>query len=136
MGGGPDRESCAMFCPPQGRFIRDHVDMTRDAGFVGLRTTELASLAAPQGDKGLAVMPTSVQAHRHGAGAYVRNALKRRSPGTLLRIAMAPLSDWSRLAAHLLNAAAEKAASFIISGAFLGDRGAWRMAPASTMFSP
>ena len=70
---------CRMFCPPCGRFDEGHLRMVQRAGFIGLRSVELASLDYPRQQNGLSIMPTSVQAFAHRPGAYLRNIVKRRS---------------------------------------------------------
>ncbi|MBZ5577653.1 MAG: polysaccharide deacetylase family protein [Acidobacteriia bacterium] len=71
---------CRMFCPPGGRYLRSHLDDVREAGYSGLRTVELMSVARPARRDGLMVMPTTLQLFPHGAAAYFKNALKRRRP--------------------------------------------------------
>lgn len=68
---------CTMFCPPRGHFASRHLPMIRDAGFVGMRTVELLSIDMPHWHGGLAVLPTTVQAHSHGRIAYARNITRR-----------------------------------------------------------
>ena len=68
---------CAMFCPPSGRYRRGHLRDIREAGYLGLRTVELMSVACPVWRYGLMQVPVTVQLYRHGASTYVRNALKR-----------------------------------------------------------
>ncbi len=91
-------EACPMFCPPGGKYADRELRLIRAAGFDGLRTVELLSVDAPRHAGGLAVLPTTVQAHPHGRGAYLRNAAKRRSAGNLLAYlrAGAP-TDWLAL---------------------------------------
>ena len=71
--------ACTMFCPPRGKYSRRHLDLVQQAGFMGMRTVELMSVDFPRQSAGLAVLPTTLQAHGHNMSAYVRNALKRRS---------------------------------------------------------
>ena len=91
-------QPCPMFCPPGGKYADRELRLIGAAGFTGLRTVELLSTDAPRRVGNLAVLPTTVQAHPHGRGAYVRNALKRKSPGNLLAFVRAGgPTDWVRL---------------------------------------
>ncbi len=76
---------CQMFCPPLGKFNADHHRMIREAGFVGYRTVEMLSTDRPRDSHGLKVLPTTLQAHPHDRWPLVKNALKRRSIGSLMR---------------------------------------------------
>ncbi len=91
-------QGCPMFCPPGGRYAGRDLRLIRDAGFAGLRTVELMSVDPPRQAGGLAVLPTTVQAHPHARGAYLRNAAKRRSPSNLLAYVRAGApTDWVTL---------------------------------------
>ena len=68
---------CPMFCPPAGRFNRQHVRLMRLAGFTGMRTVEFMSLDHPRETDGMMVMPTTLQARPHNPGSYFRNFAKR-----------------------------------------------------------
>ena len=68
---------CAMFCPPSGRYRRAHVRDAREAGYIGLRTVELMSVAYPSSRDGLVMLPATVQLYRHNASTYLKNACKR-----------------------------------------------------------
>lgn len=70
--------ACQVFCPPNGRYRRAHLRQIREAGYLGVRTVELMSVAYPAAQEGLVILPVTVQMYRHGASTYVRNALKRR----------------------------------------------------------
>lgn len=71
--GGP----CVMFCPPMGRYQRRDLSLAKEAGYAGVRTVELLSLAWPRLVDGLHLMPTTVQAYPHATLAYAKNALRR-----------------------------------------------------------
>jgi peptidoglycan/xylan/chitin deacetylase (PgdA/CDA1 family) len=108
---------CPMFCPPQGNFSRCHLEMIRAAGYAGVRTVELLSLDYPRRAGGLALMPTTVQAHPHSWAAYGRNALRRgafRNLWSLLRHGRA--TEWTRLARSLLGRALERGGVFHLWG--------------------
>ena len=68
---------CTMFCPPSGRYRRSHLHDIRQAGYIGVRTVELMSVAYPTSREGLVLLPATVQLYRHGVSTYVKNALKR-----------------------------------------------------------
>ena len=77
---------CPLFCFPRGRFRHRHLGLARSSGFVGVRTTQLLSMAAPSSDAGLKIIPTTVQAFPHPTSNYVRNAAKRRSSFGLINL--------------------------------------------------
>ncbi len=66
-----------MFCPPGGKFNERRLQQIAAAGFKGVRTVEMISVAAPVQQDGLLIMPTSLQAHPHSSTVYIRNILKR-----------------------------------------------------------
>src|SRR2546421_3969818 len=70
---------CAMFCPPAGRFNRDHLRLIRVAGFTGVRTVEMLSLDHPRLREGVLVMPTTLQAATHTPWTFAKNIAKRRA---------------------------------------------------------
>ena len=91
-------QPCPMFCPPGGKFAGRELRLIKAAGFVGVRTVELMSIDLPRHVDGLAVLPTTVQSHPHGRGAYVRNAVKRRSIGNLMAfVRVGGPTDWVTL---------------------------------------
>lgn len=108
---------CWMFCPPLGRFARRHLDVIRHAGYAGSRSVELLSLDLPRQTAGLAMMPTSVQAHPHGWMAYSRNTLRwgplRKIP-SLLRYGRS--RDWVQLSRLLVTRALEQGGVFHLWG--------------------
>jgi peptidoglycan/xylan/chitin deacetylase (PgdA/CDA1 family) len=109
--------SCSMFCPPNGRFSRRHLEAIRAAGYLGVRTVELLSLALPRRASGLALMPTSVQAHPHRWLAYSRNALRwrlGRNFWSVIRYGRA--RDWEELSRWLVTRAQERGGVFHLWG--------------------
>jgi peptidoglycan-N-acetylglucosamine deacetylase len=95
---------CRMFCPPCGKYQSRHLVMVRQAGYVGMRTVELVSLAFPRPRAGLLVMPTTVQAQPHGLATYLRNSIKNAAPGNLWRYLVHGRSKpWGSLAHVLLS---------------------------------
>jgi hypothetical protein len=108
---------CLMFCPPQGKYSGRHLEMVREAGYLGLRSVELASLDCPRPKAGLMLMPTSVQAYPHDPLAFCRNAIKRAAFGNLWRyIVYGRSSDWPVLAGSLLSRAIEGGGVFHLWG--------------------
>lgn len=109
--------ACRMFCPPRGRFDRRHVAMARQAGFIGLRSIELASLDLPSPNDGLVIMPTTLQAFPHSAGAYLRNTCKRGSARNLLGYLLhGRASDWAGTARKFLERFAARGGVFHLWG--------------------
>ncbi len=108
---------CPMFCPPGGKYAARDLRLIRAAGFAGLRTVELLSTDAPRLAGGLSVLPTTVQAHPHGRGAYLRNAAKRRSAGNLLAYVRAGApTDWVTLLERRLATVARHGGVFHLWG--------------------
>lgn len=68
---------CAMFCPPEGKYARRHLPVICAAGYLGLRSVQLLSLAQPRPVNGVLVMPTTVQVYPHSRLTYVKNSAKR-----------------------------------------------------------
>lgn len=110
-------QPCEMFCPPLGKFQREHVNAIARHGFNGFRTVELLKTDPPtrrvrgdyvRGDKGWEVssMATSVQAHPHPRSAYLRNAAKRASWGAFYRAwTLVGKTDWVGLVDVMLQQA-------------------------------
>lgn len=95
---------CGIFCPPKGQFRAAHLPMIRDAGFDALRSVELLSVSLPRRAAGLALMPTTIQAHPHGLMAYARNLLRRGAVANAWNwIAFGRSRSWVALAQRLLN---------------------------------
>ena len=110
-------EPCPMFCPPRGHFSRRDLDLVRKANYAGVRTVELLSLDAPRRDAGLAMMPTTLQAHPHGPLAYAKNAIKRGAVRNLWRyVALGRPSDWTALARSSLARAVDRGGVFHLWG--------------------
>ena len=108
---------CLMFCPPEGKYSHRHVTMVRRAGYLGLRSVELASLDYPRPRAGLMLMPTSVQAYPHSAVVFYKNAVKRAGFGNLWRyIVDGRSTDWPGLAGSLLRRAVDDGGVFHLWG--------------------
>jgi hypothetical protein len=108
---------CLMFCPPKGKYSGRHLKMVQKAGYLGIRSVELASLDRPRPKAGLMVMPTSVQAYPHDPLAFCRNSIKRAAFGNLWRyIVHGRSTDWAGLAGSLLRQAVEGGGVFHLWG--------------------
>jgi peptidoglycan/xylan/chitin deacetylase (PgdA/CDA1 family) len=108
---------CPMFCPPGGKFNATHVALVRQAGFSALRSVELLSLDLPRQQDGLLLMPTTLQAHPHGLGAYARNVAKRRAWRNLwLYMLHGRSTQWEQLTHSLLDAARRRGGVFHLWG--------------------
>jgi peptidoglycan-N-acetylglucosamine deacetylase len=96
---------CALFCPPRGHYRPRHVEMVRRAGYLGLRSTELASLDHPRRSGGIWLMPTTVQVFpRDRVLDYIRNSIKRAAVANLWRFVLHGRSgEWPALARALLH---------------------------------
>ena len=77
---------CTVFCPPKGKFAARHLDMIREAGFAGFRTTEMWSLDRPRPrHDGLLELPTTLQAQPQPVSGTVRNLAKRWAVGNAVK---------------------------------------------------
>jgi peptidoglycan-N-acetylglucosamine deacetylase len=108
---------CVMFCAPEGKFAKPHLEMVRRAGYLGLRSVELGSLEFPRRQLGVLVMPTSLQAYPHGFLAFAKNAIKRRRLDNFWRfVTHGRSSDWPALAASFLSGGMEHGGVFHLWG--------------------
>ena len=97
-------KACPMFCPPGGRFDPRHLRLISAAGYTGIRTVELLSLAEPSYASGLVILPTTIQAYPHVRKAYFRNAMKRLAMKNLWGyVKRGTPTDWVALADALLQ---------------------------------
>jgi hypothetical protein len=97
---------CTMFCPPAGKHTARHLEHVRAAGYAGVRTVELMSLDHPRRVNGLAILPTTMQSHPHGAATYLKNAAKRKSIGNAWNyFAYASKGDWTKAAETMMRRA-------------------------------
>lgn len=109
--------NCRMFCPPQGKYGRQHILMAERAGYVGFRSVALLSLDLPQRVGGIMLMPTTIQAHSHDAMAYARNTLKRAALRGIWRfITHGRSRDWPVLARSLACEATTRGGVFHLWG--------------------
>lgn len=117
-------KACTMFCPPRGKYRKEHLSMVQAAGFDGVRTVEMFSIdpprtatsrtcfsipstapelaARPDTSNRLAILPTTLQAHPHGRLAYLKNIARRfaaRNLGLYLLAGAKP--TWPSLAESL-----------------------------------
>lgn len=109
-------QPCPMFCPPGGKFHQSHLWQILGAGFTGIRTVEMISVARPALLKGLLVMPTSVQAHPHTPAVYIRNILKRRGRNLWLYVTKGQAPDWPALSERLIRTAIARQGVFHLWG--------------------
>ncbi len=111
-------QSCRMFCPPAGKFTEAHRGMIAGAQFMGLRSVELLSLAPPMPVPGnLLQMPTTLQSYPHPRKTYIKNAIKRKSWGSLVRYVLhgAP-ANWEKHAERLLQVVIKNGGVFHLWG--------------------
>lgn len=109
---------CRLFCPPKGRFQSRHVELIREAGYVGMRTAEWFSLAFPRRTAGLVVMPTTLQAFPHGMMSLMQNPIKRGAVGNLWRFIVhgGSATAWPELARSFLHHALKNGGVFHLWG--------------------
>lgn len=67
------------FCPPTGRFTREHISFQKEAGFTSMRTVEMLSFSIQKikVDAEFVVLPTTCQVYNHKKTAYLKNCVKR-----------------------------------------------------------
>jgi hypothetical protein len=109
---------CPMFCPPAGRYKRQHLPMFHEAGFTAIRTVEFMSFDHPRpGKTGLLEMPTTMQAFPQPAWNYTKNMAKRFALGNLRRFILhGRSSDWVVLAERLMKRALREGGVFHLWG--------------------
>ena len=122
-------KSCKMFCPPAGKFGPRDMRFMRQAGYLGMRSVELMSTAAPRTSDGLYVMPTTMHAYPHRPMTYLKNAAKRGAPQNLWRYIThrKKTADWEQLAISLLEEVATRGGVFHLWGHSweIDDAGQW-----------
>jgi peptidoglycan/xylan/chitin deacetylase (PgdA/CDA1 family) len=108
---------CQMFCPPEGKYRKIHLDMVLKAGYVGLRSVELMSLDFPRTMSGVMVLPTTVQSYPLGPLAIGKNALKRMAIANMWRfVTRGRSTEWPVLARALLVDALKRGGVFHLWG--------------------
>jgi peptidoglycan-N-acetylglucosamine deacetylase len=85
-----------MFCYPRGRFNGDVVNAVQGAGYAGARSAQMLSSSAAF-DR--FAMPTTLQVYPHRRSNYVRNLVRLRAVGALLKSVPELLwfEDWLQL---------------------------------------
>ncbi|HVS88351.1 MAG TPA: glycosyltransferase [Candidatus Acidoferrum sp.] len=108
---------CKVFCFPKGRYANAHVEMLAEAGFTGARTVELLSFNRPRAERGIAIMPTTLQACPNPTFTYVRNAAKRFRFKALWSLLLhSHGTDWAATAVALLDHAQQSGGVFHLWG--------------------
>lgn len=108
---------CECFCPPIGRYRKEHVRMVQRAGYIGLRTVELLALGFPRPLAGLLQIPTTVQAFPHRRSTLARNAIKRMAFGNIWRcLRHGRATEWPALAESLLSQVVTRGGVFHLWG--------------------
>lgn len=134
-------KSCTMFCPPCGKYKKEHLSMVQSAGFMGLRTVELLSIDPPRvistpspdapgegrgggmdgpataSPKSLILLPTTLQAHPHGRLVYLRNIARRLAARNLhLYFLAGAKTTWPQLAESLARRVIQRGGVFHLWG--------------------
>ncbi len=108
--------ACCSFAFPRGRYRRAYLAYARDAGFRCVRTVELMSIAEPVQRDGIAVIPTSIQAHATGCWAMLKNTIKRYAVVNLMTYIQRRKDNWRATAESLLDLVAERGGVFHLWG--------------------
>jgi peptidoglycan/xylan/chitin deacetylase (PgdA/CDA1 family) len=109
-------QQCRLFCPPRGRFNAIHERQIAAAGFRGFRTTEMLALHGARASAEVMQLPTTIQAHPHHWSAYMRNGLRRRSPGALCRLLRHFREPWDSFARRVIEHASRRQGVFHLWG--------------------
>ncbi len=90
-------QACSLFCPPLGKFNRNHLAMFGQSGFRGFRTVELGSVGSPQKCEGdLQRIATTMQVYPHRKRTLILNSLRRFKCSRAISTAMKVLpTDWN-----------------------------------------
>jgi peptidoglycan/xylan/chitin deacetylase (PgdA/CDA1 family) len=108
---------CQMFCFPRGKFLKQHLDVVKNAGFMGARTVELMSLRCPALVAGIRLMPTTLQCYPHTYSGYLRNIISRRKLRNIRTyLQVASLTSWTSQARSLLSRARRDGGVFHLWG--------------------
>lgn len=107
---------CRVFCFPGGKFHRRQLPLLRECGFVAARTVEMMSLTGSHTMNGLALLPTTIQAHPHSLLTYTRNAAKRWRAPNMWRAMVYHKNDWASTAISFLNCARREGGVFHLWG--------------------
>lgn len=66
------------FCPPTGRFSKQHILFQKEAGFTSMRTVEMLSYSQRKNETNkFIVLNTTMQVYNHKQLDYLKNSLKR-----------------------------------------------------------
>lgn len=108
---------CDAFCFPKGRFRRSHLEMLGRAGFCFARTVELLSTRFPVRERGMYVIPTTVQAVSLSASVLARNCAKRLAWRNMANVILHARSrDWTQTAHSFLQVVAQYGGVFHLWG--------------------
>lgn len=93
------------FCPPTGRYKRDHIEIQRDCGFKTQRTVEMLSYSfkASENIQNFISLPTTIQIFNHNSVSYLKNLLKRFNFTHFYAFEKNYSSQWEQMSQNYFN---------------------------------
>jgi peptidoglycan/xylan/chitin deacetylase (PgdA/CDA1 family) len=93
------------FCPPTGRFNKEHIALQREAGFTSMRTVEMLShsLHTIRKIRDFVILPTTCQVYNHSNVSYLKNNMKRMKFVNCLSVWKLFDSNWEAMSRNYIN---------------------------------
>jgi peptidoglycan/xylan/chitin deacetylase (PgdA/CDA1 family) len=97
--------SIHSFCPPTGRFNKQHISLQREAGFTAMRTVEMLSHSLDSIKKicDFVILPTTCQVYNHTNMSYLKNNVKRLKFVNYLSVWKLFNADWQAMSRNFIN---------------------------------
>jgi hypothetical protein len=92
------------FCPPTGRFNKQHISFQKEAGYTSMRTVEMLrySLTTSNSNE-FVILPTTIQVYNHSQLNYFKNSLKRFKLGGSIELFKSYHPEWQVMSKNFLN---------------------------------
>lgn len=93
------------FCPPTGRYSKEHIALQREAGFTSMRTVEMLShsLHTIRKIRDFVILPTTCQVYNHSNMSYLKNNVKRMKFVNCLSVWKLFDPDWEAMSRNYIN---------------------------------
>lgn len=93
------------FCPPVGRFNKEHVALQREAGFTSMRTVEMLthSMDSVKKVRDFVILPTTCQVYNHSNISYLKNNVKRMKFVSYLSALRLFDNNWEAMSRNFLH---------------------------------